>query len=232
MALQALLFDVDGTLAETEEGHRRAFNDIFVEAGVPWIWDHAHYRDLLRVAGGKERMLHHARQHDPQRLATVEAQLEPLHRAKNARFAEWMKASGGALRPGVRRLIEEAKADGLRLAIVTTTSRANLEALLGAAFGGAALFDVIVCGEDVKRKKPDPEAFEMALARLQLAPQEALAFEDSRNGLLAARGAGVKVVVTPSVFSHGEDFREASLLVSNLEQLEPDTLPALKALLG
>jgi len=232
MALQALLFDVDGTLAETEEGHRRAFNDIFVEAGVPWIWDHAHYRDLLRVAGGKERMLHHARQHDPQRLATVEAQLEPLHRAKNARFAEWMKASGGALRPGVRRLIEEAKADGLRLAIVTTTSRANLEALLGAAFGGAALFDVIVCGEDVKRKKPDPEAFEMALARLQLAPQEALAFEDSRNGLLAARGAGVKVVVTPSVYSHGEDFREASLLVSNLEQLEPDTLPALKALLG
>ena len=173
MPLQALLFDVDGTLAETEEGHREAFNAVFAEAGLEWRWDRAHYRDLLRVTGGKERMLHHARLHDPGRLAAVEAQLEPLHKAKNARFSRWMKASGGALRPGVRRLIDEAKAAGLRLGVVTTTSRANLEALLAAGFGGEALFDVIVCGEDVRRKKPDPEAYELALARLDLAPPRA-----------------------------------------------------------
>ena len=127
MPLLALLFDVDGTLAETEEGHREAFNNMFIEAGLPWLWDQAHYRDLLRVTGGKERLLHHARLKDPERLAAVEARLEALHKAKNARFAQWMKASGGALRPGVRRLIDEAKAAQLRLAVVTTTSRANLK---------------------------------------------------------------------------------------------------------
>jgi HAD superfamily hydrolase (TIGR01509 family) len=233
MPLQALLFDVDGTLAETEEGHREAFNNIFVEAGLPWRWDQAQYRDLLRVTGGKERMLHHARQHDPERLAAVEACLEALHRAKNARFAQWMKASGGALRPGVRRLIEEASSAGLRLAVVTTTSRANLEALLSAAFGGQALFDVIVCGEDVRRKKPDPEAYAMALARLGLAPEEALAFEDSRNGLLAGRAAGVKVVVTPSLYSQDEDFAEADLLARDLDHAAQGglTVELLKALL-
>lgn len=234
MPLLALLFDVDGTLAETEEGHREAFNNMFIEAGLPWLWDQAHYRDLLRVTGGKERLLHHARLKDPERLAAVEARLEALHKAKNARFAQWMKASGGALRPGVRRLIDEAKAAQLRLAVVTTTSRANLEALLAAAFGGEALFDVIVCGEDVRRKKPDPEAYAIALEKLGLAPDDALAFEDTRNGLIAARAAGLRVVVTPSLYSEGEDFDGAAMLASDLDhgpEGDPVTLQALAALL-
>ena len=198
MPLRALLFDVDGTLAETEEGHRAAFNAVFAEAGLPWVWEQPHYRELLRVTGGKERMLHHARRFDPARLPVVEAQLEALHKAKNARFGQWMQAEGGVLRPGVRRLIGEAQAAGLRLAVVTTTSRANLDALLAAAFP-ASPFEVVVCGEDVSAKKPDPEAYVRALARLGLAPGEALAFEDTRNGLLAAKGAGLRCVVTPSV---------------------------------
>jgi len=228
-ALQALLFDVDGTLAETEEGHREAFNAVFAAFGIPWRWAQEHYRDLLRVTGGKERMLHHARAHDPQALPAIEARLDDLHKAKNARYAEWVKSSGGALRPGVRRLVEEAHARGLRLAIVTTTSRANIEALLSAAFGGAGLFDLIVCGEDVRRKKPDPEAYLLALQRLGLPAESCVAFEDSRNGLIAARAAGLRVVVTPSLYSAHEDFAGASALARDLDDFEgaPLTLDAI-----
>ncbi len=232
---QALLFDVDGTLAETEEGHRRAFNEVFAEFEIAWNWDQNHYRDLLRVTGGKERMLHHARVHDPARVAIIEANLEALHNAKNARYAEWMRASGGALRPGVLRLIGEGRARGLRLAIVTTTSRANVEALLSAAFGatGPGLFAATVSGEDVRRKKPDPEAYEIALRRLALPAEACVAFEDSRNGLLAARAAGVRTVVTPSLYSAGEDFSEAWLVASDLDNAigaAPLTIEALRTL--
>ena len=228
MPLRALVFDVDGTLAETEEGHREAFNAVFAEAGLPWVWSQTHYKTLLRVTGGKERMFHHAQLYDPKRLAEVAAKLPDLHKAKNARYAQWVRASGGALRPGVRRLIGEAKAAGLRLAVATTTSRANLDALLAAAFG-ASPFDVAVCGEDVARKKPDPEVYFIALERLALGPEAALAFEDTRNGLLAARGAGLRCVVTPSVYSQGEDFKGAALLTRDLDE-GPVTLASLQAL--
>jgi HAD superfamily hydrolase (TIGR01509 family) len=220
VAVRALLFDVDGTLAETEEGHRQAFNEVFATSGIPWRWEQDHYRELLRVTGGKERMLHHARAHDPERLATIQERLAALHEAKNERYACWVEASGGALRPGVRRLIEEARSRGLRVAIVTTTSRANVEALLRAAALGP--FDAVVCGEDVAKKKPDPEAYEIALRRLALPAEACVAFEDSRNGLLAARAAGVRTVVTPSLYSAGEDFAGAWLVARDLDHVGED----------
>jgi HAD superfamily hydrolase (TIGR01509 family) len=224
MALRALIFDVDGTLAETEEGHRQAFNEVFAEFAIPWRWDREHYRDLLRVTGGKERMLHHARTRDPQRFAVVEANIDALHRSKNARYAGWVRTSGGALRPGVRRLIEEARASGLKLAIATTTSRPNVEALLTAAFDGQGpgLFAAIVCGEDVAQKKPDPEVFWAALEKLALPPRECIAFEDSRNGLLAARAANLRVVVAPSLYSANEDFEGATLIARDLDHAIED----------
>ncbi len=215
--LRALIFDVDGTLAETEEGHREAFNAVFADYGLPWVWDRELYRELLRVTGGKERILHYARTRDPERLAETAARMAAVHEAKNARYAQWVRASGGALRPGVRRLIEEARASGLRLAIATTTSRANVEALLGAAFGGNVVFDVMVCGEDVHRKKPDPEVYAVALRRLELPAEACLAFEDSRNGLLAARAAGLRTVLTPSAYSAGEDVSEAWVVARDLD---------------
>ena len=233
--LQALLFDVDGTLAETEEGHREAFNAVFDAFAIPWRWELEHYRDLLRVTGGKERMLHHARAHDPERLGAVETQIHDLHKAKNERYADWVKSSGGALRPGVRRLIAEARTKGLRLAVVTTTSRANLDALLGAAFPEGSPFKVQVCGEDVRAKKPDPEAYLIALRRLALAPEACVAFEDSRNGLVAARAAGLRTVVTPSLYSAHEDFSGATLLARDLDHAIDDaplTIKALQALAG
>ncbi len=218
MPMPALIFDVDGTLAETEEGHRTAFNAVFAEAGVPWNWDRRVYRDLLAVSGGKERMAHYARKYDPARLVEIEPRLAELHVAKNGHYAAWVRASGGALRPGVRELVARSRARGQKLAIATTTSRANLAALLEAAFGAEAeaLFPVRVVGEDVKAKKPDPEVYMIALSELGVGPEDAIAFEDSLNGLRAATAAGLRTVVTPSLYTSHENFAGAWRLLPDL----------------
>ena len=161
--LQALLWDVDGTLAETErDGHRVAFNQAFEALGLPWRWDEVAYGPLLRVTGGQERILTYMalRQDAPAALAQRQALARELHRLKNARYGALVAAGAVALRPGVRELIEAAERSGLRQAIATTTSRANVEALLSHHFGADGLrrFDAVVCGEDVAAKKPAPEA--------------------------------------------------------------------------
>ncbi|MCA0239740.1 MAG: HAD-IA family hydrolase [Proteobacteria bacterium] len=201
--MKALLWDVDGTLAETErDGHRVAFNEAFEALGLPWRWDEAHYGRLLTVSGGRERLLHDmaARTDAPPLAQQREALAAELHALKNRRYADRVAAGAVALRPAVAALIAEARRQGLRQAIATTTSRANLRALLAAApaLGGIDGFDAVVCGEDVQRKKPDPEVFQRALALLQLPSLQALAIEDSPGGAAAARAAGVPVVVTRS----------------------------------
>ena len=143
-------------------------------------------------------------------------------RRRISRYAELVEGSDGALRPGVRRLIEEARARGVRLAIATTTSRVNVAALLAAAWGprGAEMFAAIVCGEDVTRKKPDPEVYALALQRLGLPPQDCVAIEDSRNGLLAATAAGIRTIVTPSLYTVHEDFTGAWALGRDLDDFD------------
>ena len=214
MSLRALIFDVDGTLAETEELHREAFNQTFVEFGLEWHWDQARYRELLAITGGKERMLAHAgscgiKDFDPQ----------PLHKRKTAIYNEKLSQGEVELRPGVEALIRNAKTKGLRLAIATTTSRENVETLIRVTFGGEPheWFEAICTGEDVAIKKPNPEVYRLALQRLALTAPEALAFEDTRNGVLAARGAGLEVIVTPSLYSEGEDFSGALAVIDTLE---------------
>jgi beta-phosphoglucomutase-like phosphatase (HAD superfamily) len=124
--LKALIFDVDGTLAETEEVHRQAFNDAFAAAGVGWHWDRATYRRLLAVTGGKERMAVWRREVGS---GPTDAVLAELHRDKSARYAAILASGGLVARPGVMRIIAEARAAGLRVAVATTTSPANVEAL-------------------------------------------------------------------------------------------------------
>lgn len=201
--LQAVLWDVDGTLAETErDGHRVAFNLAFARLGLPWRWDESRYVALLAVTGGRERLLHdmatqpQAPRTDGERLALA----EELHRLKTHFYAERVRAGVIALRPGVRALLDQCAARGVRQAIATTTSRANVEALLRAQLGPAGLgrFETLVCGEDTRRKKPDPEVYRRVLDRLGLAPAQALAIEDSPAGCAAARAAGVPVIVTRS----------------------------------
>lgn len=201
--LKAILWDVDGTLAETErDGHRVAFNQAFEALGLPWRWDERRYGELLRVSGGRERLLHDmaTRSDAPVLAAERLALAREVHGRKNALYAAWLQARRIALREGVAPLIEQARREGLRQAVVTTTSRVNADALLELHFGDAwpQTFQALVCGEDVRHKKPDPEAYEVALSRLELSPVQAVAIEDSPGGAAAARAAGVAVIVTRS----------------------------------
>jgi HAD superfamily hydrolase (TIGR01509 family) len=202
--IRALLWDVDGTLAETErDGHRVAFNLAFESMGLAWRWDVEHYGRLLRVTGGRERLLHDlgSRPDAPAAPAEREALAGELHRRKNAHYARIVAEGGIALRPGVGELLDEAAERGLAQAIVSTTARANLAALLRHEPGRRARhFRLQVCGEDVVAKKPDPEAYRLALAQLGIAPGQALAIEDSGPGAAAAAAAGVPVLVTRSVY--------------------------------
>lgn len=216
MAVRALIFDVDGTLAETEEIHRLAFGRAFAAEGLEWTWDVDLYRELLGVTGGKERIRHFVAS---RRLPPLdEARIARLHAHKNAIYGEIVATGGAPLRPGVADLIGRARAAGLRLALATTTSRSNVAALLAGSFAAypAGLFDPIVAGEDVTAKKPDPEAYTRALDRLGLDAAECLAFEDSRNGVRAATGTGLRTIVTPSLYTAHEDFTGATAVVRDL----------------
>ena len=211
MRLKAIIFDVDGTLAETEETHRVAFNRAFAEGGLEWHWTQDEYRALLTTTGGKERIGRYLGEcgHDPDA-----ALIARLHARKNAFYAAFV-ADGAILpRAGMIRLIEEARHENIRLAIATTTSRMNVSALLSTAFPGQAqAFSVIVTGEDVDHKKPHPEVYQRALAELALGPAACVAIEDSRNGLDAALGAGLRTIITPSYYTIGERFTGADIVV-------------------
>lgn len=220
MKLRALVFDVDGTLADTEEVHRLAFNDAFERLGLGWHWSQAAYRELLEVTGGKERIAAYiaATAHDPSERARMTATIAAIHAEKTRRYGALVAEGAVSLRPGVARLVEEARTAGCDLAIATTTTAANVDALLHATLPsrGAATFRVIACGDDVARKKPAPDIFELALSRLGVAREDAVAFEDSRNGLDAAHGAGLWTVVTPNFWTEGQELRDADLLLPHL----------------
>jgi HAD superfamily hydrolase (TIGR01509 family) len=219
--LQALIFDVDGTLAETEEAHRLAFNAAFRAADLDWTWDVDLYRDLLAVTGGKERIRWHVERSDPPNGERALADVDLLHAAKTEFYRRAVERGEVMLRPGVRRLIAEAQAAGVRLAVATTTTAANVEALVAATFGrpAASLFEVIVAGEDVTRKKPDPEVYLIASQRLGLPAAACIAFEDSAPGLAAARAAGLRTVVSPSLYCNGFDMADATWAVGSLDEI-------------
>jgi len=196
--LRALLWDVDGTLAETErDGHRVAFNLAFDEFGLPWRWHEAHYGRLLAVTGGLERLLQDMASR-PDAPADHEALARELHRLKTRHYADIVRRGAITLRRGVRELIADCAAAGLRQAITTTTSRQNVEELLSAS--GLSGFEFMLCADSAPRKKPDPQVFQMALARLALPASAVLAVEDSPAGVAACAAAGVPVVLARSAY--------------------------------
>jgi len=224
-ALKAFIFDVDGTLAETErDGHRVAFNQAFAAAGLPWHWDAALYGDLLQVAGGKERIQFFVEQYAPptppvQNWATL---IADLHQAKTGYYTALLRAGQVSLRPGVERLIAEARGENLRLAIATTSHPQNALALLETALAPDApsWFEVIAAGDIVPQKKPAPDIYQYVLDQMALAPEDCLAIEDTEHGLTAATQAGIATVITVNDYTCGQDFAPATLVLSHLG--EPD----------
>ena len=203
--LKALLWDVDGTIAETErDGHRAAFNRAFAELKLNWGWCERRYGELLHITGGRERLLADMadRPDAPADPVEREALAQRVHTLKNHWYA-WLVQQGHVqARPGVLGLMRDAHQAGLRQAIVTTTSRTNVRCLLTRLLGSdwASMFEQVVCGEDVARKKPDPEAYRLALNAMALAPAEVLAVEDSGPGVRASAAAAVPVMVWPSAY--------------------------------
>ncbi|OKH40583.1 phosphatase [[Phormidium ambiguum] IAM M-71] len=220
--LQALIFDVDGTLADTErDGHRIAFNKAFAEQGLDWHWSESLYGELLTIAGGKERIQYYLNQHHPNFQPPSEWSefLANLHQLKTKHYRQLLESAAIPLRPGVKRLIKEAKAQGLRLAIATTSALPNVTALLEQTLDPEC-FEVIAAGDIVPAKKPAPDIYNFVLDKMGLNANECLVFEDSFHGLQAAVGAGLKTIVTINEYTKNHDFKAAYLVVNHLGELD------------
>jgi HAD superfamily hydrolase (TIGR01509 family) len=236
LKLKALIFDVDGTLADTEEAHRGAFNEAFRQHGLDWNWSKPAYAHLLSVAGGKERLKAHI---DSLALPAGEnleltGRIAAIHRTKTEIYASMVQSGQVPLRDGVERLIDEAAAANVQLAIASTTTLANIETLLRTALGRYSLqrFAVVGAGDQVRHKKPAPEIYRFVLRELALAAENCVAIEDSRNGLTAAKTAGLYTVVTPSHWTLTEDFSAADLVLPSLGSAAKPLPPRAAALVG
>lgn len=218
--LKALIFDVDGTLAETErEGHRVAFNRAFSEAGLDWCWTEEDYGELLKISGGKERIRYYLHHYQPDVTGNLESLIPQLHQAKTQHYRQILASGEIKLRLGVKRVIEDAYHQGIRLAIATTSALPNALALLEKHLN-PDWFDLIAAGDIVANKKPSPEIYEYVLAKMNLTPSECLVFEDSDQGLHAATQANLKTVITTHHYTKDQDFASATLVLDHLG--EPD----------
>lgn len=223
--LQALIFDVDGTLADTErDGHRIAFNLAFADAGLDWDWTVDIYEDLLTVTGGKERMKFFLDKYKPEfdEPEDLTSYIADMHKAKTAHYTKLLSEGKIPLRPGVERLLNEARERGYRLAISTTTTPANVEALLTHTLGKESMdwFEVIAAGDIVPAKKPAPDIYDWAMDKMNLKAEECIAFEDSINGVLSSLAANLKTIITINDYTKDHDFTGAAIVLDQYG--EPD----------
>ena len=226
MSLKALIFDLDGTVADTEETHRQAFNAAFIKLELWWDWGPARYAKLLAVSGGLERLHRYVDTLNaaPAEKARLHAIVPVIHYTKSEIYAELLRAGRPPLRPGVARLIAEGRAEGLKVAVVSTTASANAVELLAHHFKRGEI-DLLVSADEVPRRKPAPDIYQRALALLRKPAQACLAFEDSANGLRAATAAGLAAVVGPSRWTIGQEFSGAHLVLPDLSEFSLCTRP-------
>jgi HAD superfamily hydrolase (TIGR01509 family) len=223
--LKAFIFDVDGTLSNTErDGHRVAFNQAFDEYGIGWHWSVETYGELLEVTGGKERMKFYAEKFlDKSEVPDdLMEKIPELHAAKTRHYTELLSTGAIPLRPGVERLINEARQRGFRLAIATTTTPENVTALLTHTLGPESIdwFEVIAAGDIVPAKKPAPDIYDYALKEMNLSAAECIAFEDSANGIKSTKGANLNTIITINDYTSDHDFTGASIVLDQMG--EPD----------
>jgi HAD superfamily hydrolase (TIGR01509 family) len=219
--LKALIFDVDGTLSDTERhGHRAAFNQAFLDAGLDWCWDMETYGLLLKVTGGKERIRYFIEEFKPdfKMPADLDGFIKRLHQSKTDHYVALLKSGAIPLRPGVESLLQEARSANLRLGIATTTTPENVSTLLSATLGVESIgwFDVIAAGDVVANKKPAPDIYRYALDKMDLAAADCIAFEDSENGLLSSLQAGLKTIVTVNGYTMNDSFDGALIVLDRL----------------
>ncbi len=222
MLLSAIFFDVDGTLCETEDLHRKSFNESFKEFNLDWFWDKAIYKELINIGGGKERIEHYMKRAWPEMLEykNLGKYINSIHKVKNEIYEDYLNESKVELRPGVLRLIKLLKKNDIRIGLVSSSSEINIKSLLKSLkIKSKDYFDIIAHGDCTKNKKPSPEIYEWALEKLQLSSQSCIAIEDSPRGVESALNANIKVIVTPSDYTTDEIFKNADLVVSHLGEL-------------
>jgi HAD superfamily hydrolase (TIGR01509 family) len=223
VTIQAIIFDVDGTLADTEDGHRKSFNKAFAESGLGWNWDVALYDKLLKVTGGKERIKYFVESFltDFTKPEDFEEFVKHLHKVKTAHYTTMLREGHIPLRPGIRQLIADARNGGIRLAIATTTSPENVTTLLQQGLGvdGESWFEVIGCGDIVPHKKPAPDIYFWVLRKMGLPAADCIALEDSENGLRSSLAAGIKTFVILNRYTRNQNFDGATGVFDDLNDL-------------
>ncbi len=223
MTIKAIIFDVDGTIADTEDAHRKSFNKAFAENNLDWNWDVALYDKLLKVTGGKERIKYFVSDFltDYAKPENFDDFVKKLHAVKTTHYTAMMRAGDVPLRPGIKQLINDARKAGITLAISTTTSPENVSALLEVGLGKdwADYFAANGCGDIVPHKKPAPDIYNWVLNEIKISPSDCIALEDSYNGLRSSLAAGIKTYITTNHYTRNQDFTGAAAVFEDLSDL-------------
>jgi HAD superfamily hydrolase (TIGR01509 family) len=222
--IKAVFFDQDGVIIDTErDGHRVSFNMTFKEFGFTDEWSVEYYHELLQIAGGKERMKHHWKTKGFSKPLTeeeIDLLVKDMHKRKTALFVELIESGKLPLRPGIHRFMKEAMEAGLKIGVCTTSNEQAAKAITEKILTDIK-FEIVLAGDVVEKKKPDPEIYNLALSKLGLSPDEVFVVEDSKNGVKAAKAAGANVIVTTNHYTEKEDVSPGDVIVTCLG--DPDS---------